>query len=58
MHLARNSRVLCDRYTALGGPVQVAVVKGKGHAEIPEFLQSPELLKFLMDHGAKGGTDK
>lgn len=56
--LARNSQVLCDRYRALGGPVQLVVVKGKGHAEIPEFFQSPELLKFLMDHGAKGGKDK
>ena len=48
--LDRNSQVLCDRYKALGGPVELVIVKGKGHAEIPEFFQSPALLKFLMDH--------
>jgi len=52
--LDRNSQVLCDRYKVLGGPVELVVVKGKGHAEIPEFFQSPALLKFLMDRGKEG----
>jgi predicted esterase len=50
--LDRNSQVLYDRYKALGGPVELVVIKGKGHAEIPEFFQSPALLKFLMTRGA------
>ena len=27
------------------------VVKGKGHAEIPEFFEAPALLEFLIEHG-------
>lgn len=47
--LDRNSQVVYDRYQALGGSMQLLVIKGKGHAEIPEFFQSPEMLKFLLD---------
>ncbi|MDB5387285.1 MAG: Alpha/beta hydrolase family protein [Planctomycetaceae bacterium] len=46
--LDRNSQVVYDRYKALGGPMELLVIKGKGHAEIPEFFQSPEMLKFLL----------
>lgn len=51
--LDRNSRALCDRYTAFGGRMELVVIKGKGHAEIPEFFESPALLEFLMKHGRK-----
>jgi predicted esterase len=51
--LDRNSRALCDRYTALGGRMQLVVIEGKGHAEIPEFFESPALLEFLMKQGRK-----
>jgi len=46
--LDRNSQVIHDRYQALGGSMELIVVQGKGHAEIPEFFQSPEMLKFLL----------
>lgn len=46
--LDRNSLVVFDRYKALGGKMELVVVKGKGHAEIPEFHQSDALLKFLL----------
>jgi pimeloyl-ACP methyl ester carboxylesterase len=46
--LARNSQVLYDRYKALGGRMELVVVKGKGHAEIPEFFQCAAMLKFLL----------
>lgn len=49
--LDKNSQVLIDRYKALGGPGELIVVKGKGHAEIPEFFQAPAVLKFLVEHG-------
>lgn len=45
--LAKNSQVLHDRYVALGGPMRLVVVRGKGHAEIPEFFQDPRLVEFL-----------
>ena len=50
--LIANSQVLYDRYTALGGNMQLVVVPGKGHEEIPEFFQSPELLDFVESHVA------
>lgn len=47
--LEANSKTLADRYTALGGPVQLIVVPKKGHAEIPEFFQDPRLVQFLLE---------
>ncbi|MFO0965472.1 MAG: prolyl oligopeptidase family serine peptidase [Gemmataceae bacterium] len=49
--LGKNSQVLFDRYRALGGKMNLIVVPGKGHAEIPEFFQAPELVRFLADGG-------
>jgi pimeloyl-ACP methyl ester carboxylesterase len=46
--LSQNSQVIYDRYTALGGRMQLVVVPGKGHAEIPEFFQSQQLLDFMV----------
>jgi dipeptidyl aminopeptidase/acylaminoacyl peptidase len=48
--LARNSQVVYDRYRALGGQMELIVVPGKGHAEIPEFFHSSQLLNFLLAH--------
>ncbi len=45
--LERNSQVISDRYQALGGKIELVVVIGKGHAEIPEFFQSQRMLEFL-----------
>lgn len=46
--LDRNSAALRERYLALGGSMEVAVVPGKGHAEIPEFFQDPRMLQFML----------
>lgn len=46
--LDHNSLVVFDRYKSLGGKMELVVVKGKGHAEIPEFHQSEALLEFLL----------
>ena len=49
--LKENSQVMLDRYKALGGKMELIVVPGKGHAEIPEFFQEPRLVQFLSDGG-------
>jgi hypothetical protein len=46
--LDKNSRVLIDRYKAMGGDATIVVVPGKGHAEIPEYFHSKDLLNFLL----------
>ena len=48
--LKRNSRVIHDRYKALGGSMELVVVPGKGHAEVPEFFHSKRLLDFIVKH--------
>ena len=49
--LEENSQVVLDRYTALGGKMNLIVIPGKGHAEIPEYFQDPRLVQFLIDGG-------
>ena len=49
--LQRNSGELMQRYRALGGPGELIVIPGKGHAELPEFFESQQLLEFLRRHG-------
>lgn len=45
--LEMNSQVIHDRYKALGGPVELIVVPGKGHAAIPEYFEVPRIVEFL-----------
>jgi len=49
--LEKNSQVLHDRYRALGGPVKLIVVPGKGHEAIPEYFKEPRLVEFLKAGG-------
>jgi hypothetical protein len=49
--LEKNSQIVLDRYTALGGKMKLIVIAGKGHAEIPEYFQEPRLVQFLSDGG-------
>jgi pimeloyl-ACP methyl ester carboxylesterase len=51
--LEKNSQVVAERYTALGGKMKLIVVPGKGHAEIPEYFQEPRLVQFLSNGGFK-----
>lgn len=44
----QNSQILHDRYTALGGDFTLEVVEGQGHAEIPQYFQSQNLLDFIF----------
>jgi pimeloyl-ACP methyl ester carboxylesterase len=48
--LESNSEALVRNYRNLGGPAELIVLKGKGHAEIPEFFQCPALVEFLKKH--------
>jgi len=49
--LERNSGLLIRRYQALGGPGELSVIRGKGHAELPEFFESEKLLAFFLRQG-------
>lgn len=48
--LENNSGELIKRYLALGGPGELVIIPGKGHAEIPEFFESEKLLEFFLQH--------
>lgn len=53
--LEANSQIVLDRYKTLGGKMELIVVPGKGHAEIPGFFQEPRLVQFLSDgHNGPG----
>jgi len=44
----QNSQILHDRYTSLGGDFTLEVVEGQGHAEIPQYFESQNLLDFIF----------
>ncbi|MGO8786303.1 MAG: alpha/beta hydrolase family protein [Terriglobia bacterium] len=46
--LQENTIEFARRYNALGGKVDVEVIHGKGHEEVPEFFESERLLGFLL----------
>jgi dipeptidyl aminopeptidase/acylaminoacyl peptidase len=45
--LEKNSGELARRYRALGGPVKLIVVPGKGHQVCDEFFRCQELVDFV-----------
>lgn len=49
--LEKNSQIMLDRFNALGGTMKLIIVPGKGHAEIPEYFQEPQLVQFLLAGG-------
>jgi len=53
--LEKNSAELARRYRALGGRMEVVVIKGKGHEEVREYFESQELLDFFLSHGLDSG---
>jgi len=50
--LEANSAELACRYKALGGPIEVVVIEGKGHAEIPEYFESRKMVDFFIEHAS------
>jgi len=49
--LEANSAELIRRYKTLGGPGELEIIEGKGHAEVPEFFHSERLLEFFTREG-------
>ncbi len=47
--LDANSQALAKRYKVLGGSIELIVIPGKGHAEVPEFFRSERVLAFFKD---------
>jgi pimeloyl-ACP methyl ester carboxylesterase len=48
--LEDNSKLMHDRYTALGGTMQLIVPPGQGHNMWTGFFQSQELVDFVKTH--------
>lgn len=48
--LEANSGLVRERYTALGGTMQLVVPAGQGHNMWSGFFQNPELVKFVLTH--------
>jgi dipeptidyl aminopeptidase/acylaminoacyl peptidase len=44
----QNTFEFARRYNRLGGKIEVEVVHGKGHEEVPQFFESERLLDFLL----------
>lgn len=45
-----NTKLLKERYEAIGGSIQVKVIPGKGHQVDPGFFACPELTDFVLKH--------
>ncbi|MEY5027407.1 MAG: hypothetical protein RLZZ244_2935 [Verrucomicrobiota bacterium] len=48
--LELNSALLKERYTALGGSMELTVPPGQGHTMWPGFFESEALVDFLLKH--------
>ena len=48
--LEANSGLMKDRYTALGGKMELVIPKGQGHNMWSGFFQSDELVRFVKTH--------
>jgi len=48
--LEANSGLVRERYTALGGSMQLVVPPGQGHTMWSGFFQDPELVRFVLAH--------
>ncbi len=51
--IERNSAVIAQRYQALGGPMELVIIPGKGHEYDPGFFESEKMLDFIVQHAAK-----
>ncbi|MBI5397370.1 MAG: exo-alpha-sialidase [Verrucomicrobia bacterium] len=49
--IEKNSQVICDRYRALGRPMELVIVPGQGHNFHTAFFESEAMLAFLLKHG-------
>ncbi len=54
--LEANSGLVQERYTALGGSMQLIIPPGQGHNMWPGFFQCPELVTFVKAHAGPNLT--
>lgn len=47
--LEANTALLAERYEALGGPIEVEVIKGGGHDVKRHWFESEKLVRFMID---------
>lgn len=43
-----NTKLIKESYEALGGPISVKIIEGKGHQESVEFFKCTELVDFVL----------
>lgn len=48
-----NTKLLKERYEALGGTCEVKIIPGRGHEVSPAFFQCQELVDFVLKHAAR-----
>lgn len=48
-----NTKLLQERYEALGGTCEVKVISGRGHEVSPAFFQCQELVDFILRQAGK-----
>ena len=51
--LETNSEELVRNYRMLGGPAELLVIHGKGHEEVPEFIECAAVPDFFMKHALR-----
>jgi len=51
--LRKNSALIKGAYQKTGGDIQLKIVPGKGHAEVPEFFKDQDLLEFIINQTKK-----
>ena len=50
-----NTKLIKESYEALGGPISVKIIEGKGHQETAEFFKCNELVDFVLKTIAEQG---
>lgn len=48
-----NTKLLKERYEAVGGTCEVKVIPGRGHEVSPSFFQCKELVDFVLKYGVR-----
>jgi len=43
-----NTKILKERYEALGGTFSVKIIPGEGHKVTPSFFECQELVDFVL----------
>ena len=51
--LEKNSGLIKERYTALGGTMTLQVIEGGGHDMSPHWFRSQALVDFVIEHAGK-----